>query len=327
MTYPIANTFGLPATADDYFEYRSEEELRAYLATGALQTPYLHVGAGSNLLFLNHFAGTVLHSCIRGVEVMRQTPDTVDVRVGAGEIWDEFTARCAAMGWYGAENLTAIPGEVGAAAVQNIGAYGVEIKDLIQAVETIDVQGQSHCFTASQCAYGYRTSVFKQPGMKHHFITRVHLRLGLRPAYRLDYGTLQAELAHQPLNLDTVRRVIADVRWRKLPHPEQWGNAGSFFMNPVVSRAHYQSLVATYPQMPHYELGPDAVKIPAAWLIEQCGWKGRALGQAAVYRHQALVLINLGQATAHDIVALSQAIQADVKRRFDIQIKPEVNFI
>ena len=324
----IPNTFGLEVKAHRWVEYTSEEELQDFIRRGALEKPYLHVGAGSNLLFLDDYRGTVLHSGILGVECVRQDDETVWLRVGSGMVWDDLVAYCVQQGYYGAENLSLIPGEVGAAAVQNIGAYGVEMKDLVVCVETIDDAGRKRVFSVEECDYAYRKSVFKQPQMKSVFVTYVTLALSRKEAYKLDYGTIRQELTRYPqVNLATVRRVIMEIRGSKLPDPQVLGNAGSFFMNPLVEQGKYEELLRCYPDMPHYPVADGRVKIPAGWMIEQCGWKGKALGPAAVHDRQALVLVNRGGATGKDIVALSDAVRNDVWNRFGVSICPEVNFI
>lgn len=324
----IPNTFGLEVKAHRWVEYTSEEELLDFIRRGALEKPYLHVGAGSNLLFLDDYRGTVLHSGILGVECVRQDDETVWLRVGSGMVWDDLVAYCVQQGYYGAENLSLIPGEVGAAAVQNIGAYGVEMKDLVVCVETIDDAGRKRAFPVEECAYAYRKSIFKQPEMKSVFVTYVILALSRKETYKLDYGTIRQELAHYPqVSLAAVRKVIMDIRGSKLPDPQVLGNAGSFFMNPLVEREKFEELLCRYPSMPHYPAADGRVKIPAGWMIEQCGWKGKALGPAAVHDRQALVLVNRGGATGKDIVALSNAVRSDVWKRFGVSICPEVNFI
>lgn len=321
------NTFGIEVYASDFLEYASVEELKRYIAEGRISSPFLHIGGGSNLLFTKDYEGTVLHSRIQGVEVLEETPEYIVVRVGAGMEWDAFVAHCVQQGWHGAENLSLIPGEVGAAAVQNIGAYGVEVKDLICELETIDIQGNEKIYTAEECGYAYRFSIFKQPAMKGVFITYVRFRLSKSPQYHLDYGTIREELAkHSRLTPSVLRQVIVDIRQSKLPDPKVLGNVGSFFMNPVVERSHWECLLKKYPRMPYYDQG-EKVKIPAGWMIEQCGWKGKALGRAAVHDKQALVLVNLGGATGEDIVRLSDAVRASVQQEFGVDLHPEVNFI
>lgn len=324
----IPNTFGIEVTAAKFLEYGSEEELRRLIAAGCITLPYLHVGGGSNLLFIGDYKGTVLHSRIKGIEVLSEDESEVSVRVGAGVVWDDFVAYCVEHRWYGAENLSLIPGEVGASAVQNIGAYGVEAKDLLTSVETLNIRGEKRVYQVDECGYAYRKSIFKQPEMKSVFVTYVNFRLSKKERYVLDYGTIRQELANYPqVDLATVRRVIMDIRRSKLPDPEVLGNAGSFFMNPIVPRASFEALQKEYPDMPHYEVDARHVKIPAGWMIDRCGWKGKALGRAAVHDKQALVLVNLGGATGTDIVALSDAVRASVRDRFGIDIHPEVNFI
>lgn len=280
------------------------------------------------MLFEKDYEGTVLHSRIGGVEVTAEDDERVSVRVGAGVIWDDFVACCVERGWYGAENLSLIPGEVGASAVQNIGAYGVEVKDLISSVETINIRGEKRVYQNNECEYAYRKSLFKKPEMKSVFVTYVNFALSKKERYTLDYGTIRQELANYPaVDLITLRHVIINIRESKLPDPKMLGNAGSFFMNPIVLRAQFELLLRRYPSMPHYEVDADRVKIPAGWMIDQCGWKGKALGPAAVHDKQALVLVNLGGATGRDVIALSDAVRASVQEKFGVEIRPEVNFI
>lgn len=324
----IPNTFGLDVKAGRWLEYASVEELKALIAEGQISSPYLHVGSGSNLLFLGDFEGTVLHSAIKSIEMVNQDADKVWLRVGAGVIWDDFVAYCVEHGYYGAENLSLIPGEVGASAVQNIGAYGVEVKDLISCVETVDVHGDRRVFGVEECGYAYRNSVFKRPDMKSFFVTHVTFALNKAEQYTLNYGTIRQELEKYPqIDLATVRQVIVSIRESKLPDPKVLGNAGSFFMNPIVPRTKYEALLQEYPSMPSYQVDATHVKIPAGWMIEQCGWKGKSLGNAAVHDKQALVLVNCGGATGADIVALSDAVRAAVREKFGVEIHPEVNMI
>ncbi|WP_336527642.1 UDP-N-acetylmuramate dehydrogenase [Bacteroides acidifaciens] len=322
------NTFGIDVSAARFLEYASVEELQQQIAQGAVTTPFLHIGGGSNLLFTKDYDGLILHSCIEGIEVTEEDERTVSVRVGAGVVWDDFVAYCVAHGWYGAENLSLIPGEVGAGAVQNIGAYGVEVKDLITAVETVNIQGDQRVYSIEECGYAYRNSIFKRPENKSVFITYVRFRLSKEEYYTLDYGTIRQELGKYPeLTLPVVRKVIIDIRESKLPDPKVMGNAGSFFMNPIVSKEKLLALQQEYPQIPYYELADGQVKIPAGWMIDQCGWKGKSLGPAAVHDKQALVLVNRGGAKGSDIIALSDAVRVSVREKFGIDIHPEVNFV
>lgn len=324
----IPNTFGFDVKAGVWLEYESVKELERWIAEGRVASPYLHIGAGSNLLFIKDYEGTILHSRIGGVEVTAENEEQVSVRVGAGVVWDDFVGYCVEHNWYGTENLSLIPGEVGASAVQNIGAYGVEVKDLISSVETINIHGVKRVYPVDECGYAYRKSLFKQPEMKSVFVTYVNFRLSKKEHYTLDYGTIRQELSRYPVvDLKTLRCVIIDIRESKLPDPKVLGNAGSFFMNPIVLRTEFEVLQQQYPSMPHYDVDTERVKIPAGWMIDQCGWKGKALGPAAVHDKQALVLVNLGGATGADVVALSDAVRASVREKFGIEIHPEVNFI
>lgn len=322
------NTFGIDVGAECFIEYASVGELKKLIKQGAVTTPFLHIGAGSNLLFTRDYEGLVLHSRIEGVELTKETEDAVWLRVGAGVVWDDFVDYCVKRGWYGVENLSLIPGEVGASAVQNIGAYGVEVKDFITGVETVNIQGEERVFSLEECEYAYRSSIFKQPENKNIFVTYVCFRLDKMEHYALDYGTIRQELAkYAEISLAIVREVIVNIRESKLPDPKVVGNAGSFFMNPIVVREKLNTLQLDYPRMPFYELIDGRIKIPAGWLIDQCGWKGRTLGPAAVHDKQALVLVNCGGAKGSDIIALSDAVRASVCEKFGIDIQPEVNFI
>lgn len=323
------NTFGIKARCLRFVEYATEDELRQTAAElhEAGERPLL-LGGGSNLLLTADYPGTVLHSAIDDMDVAPTTGGYL-VRVGSGVVWDELAARCTALGYYGTENLALIPGEVGASAVQNIGAYGVEAKDIIHSVEALDLEtGRMVEFANEDCHYAYRHSRFKEAALGQYAITHVTYKLSSTFAPKLDYGNIRAALEAEGITSPTARQLrdtIVKIRRAKLPDPAKQGNAGSFFTNPIVGRTRYEALATRYPAMPHYDMGPDAVKIPAGWLIEQCGWKGRRLGKAGVYERQALVLVNLGGAEGLDIVRLCKAIQYDVKAKFGISIHPEVN--
>lgn len=324
------NTFGMDVKASVFIEYASVEELKEVLSLYVKDNQWLHIGKGSNLLFTGDFSGIILHSAIKGYEVIHEDTNEVVVRVGAGEVWDDFVAMTVENEWYGAENLSLIPGEVGASAVQNIGAYGVEAKDLIVGVEAIEVStGKESIFKNEECGYAYRESVFKSSLKYQYLVTHVSYRLKKTPCYHLDYGNIRLELEKQKvrLTLANVRQAIISIREAKLPDPKLQGNAGSFFMNPVISREHFEALLVDYPLMPHYGVDAESIKIPAAWMIDQCGWKGKRLGRAGVHDKQALVLVNLGGAVGAEVIALSEAIQKSVYEKFGINILPEVNFI
>ena len=324
------NTFGLEARCSRFVEYASVDEARDIAAIlRSSDTPYIIIGGGSNLLLTRDFEGIVVHSAIVGMELH----DTL-LRCGSGVVWDEVVAWAVSRGLVGAENLSLIPGDVGASAVQNIGAYGVEAKDLITEVEAVEIATGHVCaFSNADCQYGYRDSRFKREWKNKYLITHVTYQLtplAQQPTLHLDYGNIRAELAKRNMPAPTpqqLRQVIIDIRQSKLPDPAVLGNAGSFFMNPVVSRGQYEQLVTRYPDMPHYRIDDQHEKIPAGWLIERCGWKGRSMGRAGVHDKQALVLVNRGGATGEEIVALCRAIQEDVLQKFGIEIHPEVNVI
>jgi UDP-N-acetylmuramate dehydrogenase len=324
------NTFGIDARAAWFIEYDSKKELKQALGLELVKSNrWLHIGGGSNLLFLKDFDGVILHSNIQGIARVEEDEQSVTVEVGAGVIWDNFVDVAVQNGWGGVENLSLIPGETGASAVQNIGAYGVEVKDVIVQVKTVETEtGIENVFSNEECRYGYRDSIFKSELRNKIIVTSVVFRLDKQPVYKLDYQHLEDEVKrHGAISLNSIRSTIVAVRQSKLPDPKDYGNAGSFFMNPVVPKLHFEQLKATYPEMPHYYISEAEEKIPAAWLIDRCGWKGRQIGNAGVHDKQALVLVNKGGATGEEIVHLAGEIQKSVKEKFGVELKPEVNYI
>ena len=323
------NTFGIDAKCHRFIEFDSEEELIIILSSlSERDKPLLLLGGGSNLLLTTDYPGTVLHSCIKGKEVTIEG-ETVYLRCGSGEVWDDVVAYSVQKGWYGMENLSWIPGQVGASGVQNIGAYGIEVKDLIETVETVEIAtGKKRTFTNAECEYAYRQSKFKNEWRDRFMITYVTYRLSKSFIPHLDYGLIRASLREKGIEKPTakeLRELIIDIRKAKLPDPKDEGNAGSFFMNPIVDSTKFKDLLQIYPDMPHYIIDEAHIKIPAGWMIEQCGWKGKTLGKAGVHSKQALVLVNKGGATGQDVVKLYKTIQADIFERFGITLKPEVN--
>ena len=325
------NTFGIDASCTRFEEYASVAQLKEIITTLG-DTPWLHIGAGSNLLFVQDYDGVVLHSKIMGKEVLAETSEELLLRVGAGEPWDDFVAYCVEHAYYGLENLSLIPGEVGASAVQNVGAYGVEAGDCIERVETVEIATGRECvFSHDDCRYAYRSSFFKHEGAHSFAVTHVVFRLRKQFSPILTHAAVSRALEAMGISPGEasalqVREAIIQVRRSKLPDPAEVGSAGSFFMNPVVSAEQLAELLLRYPDMPHYSL-PEGAKIPAAWLIEQCGWKGRRMGGAGVHALQPLVLINADHATGNEVVKLAEAIQADVKSKFGVSIVPEVLYI
>lgn len=326
------NTFGIDAKCHRFVEYETVEEAQQVTEMLAADEPLLIVGEGSNLLLTGDFQGTVVHSAIKGIESALTANGDILLKAGSGETWDDVVACCVENGWQGAENLSLIPGEVGASAVQNIGAYGAEVKDLITEVEAVEIAtGRISTFSRESCAYGYRDSKFKHEWKNHYLITHVTYRLRTVGApLNVAYGNIQAELDKRGIaepTLKQLREVIIAIRREKLPDPKVEGNAGSFFMNPVIDREVFESLQHQYPDMPHYNIDEAHEKVPAGWLIDQCGWKGRTVGRAGVHAKQALVLVNRGGATGEEVVQLCNAICQDVKSKFGILISPEVNII
>ena len=367
------NTFGMKVKARCFMEYDSVADL-VDIEFEELARPVLHIGGGSNLLFTDDFKGTILHSKINFIEILEAVhgggveklnpshsdewapptheavgghgfsnhphePSVVLVSVGAGVVFDDFCAWAAKEGLWGVENLSYIPGEVGASAVQNIGAYGVEVKDVIRKVYCYDtVEEEFVSFGVEECEYGYRDSIFKDPEVKGRYIvTHVVFALSRTPQPRLDYGHLKAavESAGPEFTPALIRRVIIKIRKEKLPEPSVMGSAGSFFKNPVITAEHFARIEAAAKaelgaeyKVPHYDLPDGMVKVPAAWMIEQCGWKGRRSGGAAVYDKQPLVIVNYtGEAYPEEIIGLERRIIASVKARFDVDLHPEVEHI
>jgi UDP-N-acetylmuramate dehydrogenase len=319
------NTFHIDVRAKWFMEYGSEEELKRILRDEYfLEQCYIHIGAGSNLLFLGDYNGVVLHSAICGIE-HQPAGDAKDaiLRVGAGEIWDNVVAYSVANNLYGIENLSGVPGEAGAAAVQNIGAYGVELSDVIEYVEAYNCHsGVKVRYNADECRYSYRSSRFKEEDV---IITCVGLRLKTIPEFNLSYSGLSKAIDGEP-SLERVRAAVLNLRGDKLPDPDKTGNAGSFFMNPVVNDSVFNALKSKHPDIPSYP-APNGVKLSAAWLIEQCGYKGVRHGSVGVYEKHSLVLVNFGGATGNDVALLAEEIMAAVNKKFNIELKPEVTYI
>ena len=324
MAARIANTLGLDAFADNYFEYDGADQLADCLQRAP--KPWLPVGGGSNLLFSKPVVEGSVFRCTDAGWEASPGHGYVRVRVGAGMVWDDFVKLCVDNGWYGAENLSLIPGDVGAAAVQNIGAYGAEVGSLVSSVEVYDtVEGQPRVFFPDECGYAYRSSIFKQSG-KRYFVLKVVFKLSLQPVFNLGYGNLAARIEGEP-TLQKVRDAVIATRQSKLPDPDVIGSAGSFFMNPVVSSETFKALLAANPDMPHYPAPDGKVKLSAGWLIDRCGCKSMSVGDAAVYDNHALILVNRGHAAAADILALASAITDKVEAVFGVRLQKEVEII
>ena len=355
----LINTFGIDAKCTTLLEFSTVEELKEHyceIAEARKQGKLLIIGRGSNLLPTGDYDGLVVRSRIMGRTLCRigSLPTGEGggrgrscVCVGSGETVDDIIAWSIAQGLYGMENLSLIPGEVGASAVQNIGAYGVEAKDFITSLHALDIEtGEIVEITNAECEYGYRQSRFKKDWKNRFIITDVTYQLSTTFTPHLDYGNIRKVLEEKGISCDIkdgrltaqlLRDTIIDIRNAKLPDYEVEGNAGSFFMNPIVSKEKFDELIAKYPNMPYYPIttpafslgmvGEGAVKLPAGWLIDQCGWKGKTLGRAGVHDKQALVLVNKGGATGEEVVALCRQVQKDVLDRFGVEIHPEVNII
>jgi UDP-N-acetylmuramate dehydrogenase len=324
------NTFGMDVKAAQFISYKTVDELVEVLTRlKGKEERILHIGGGSNLLFTRDFDGTILHSEIKFIEEVSRDARHIYFRVGAGVVWDDFCAQMAHNNYYGSENLSYIPGEVGASAIQNIGAYGVEVESFIHEVETVAVAtGHSRVFRAEECEYGYRDSIFKNRLQGEYIVTAVVYRLSMIPIVHLDYGQLQELRSHGGApTAQEIRDAVIAIRQSKLPEPDELGSAGSFFKNPVVPAMVFRQIATTYGDVPHYVISEDEIKIPAAWLIDQCGWKGKSHGGAAVYEKQPLILVNKDHATPTDIIKLATLIEQSVLEKFNIRLSPEVNYI
>ncbi len=321
------NTFRVEAVADAYLRFDSVDEIVDFLGRDELDSHRrLVLGGGSNLLFVDDFDGIVLHPLLKGIDVIEADRRHIWIRAMAGENWDDLVAHAVTNGWAGIENLSLIPGSVGASVVQNIGAYGVEVKGVIDGVEAISIHNREQVrFSPNDCRFGYRSSNFKNDWAGRFIITAVVFKLSQKPDFVLDYPGVKAAVeAVGPITLDHVRQAIVSIRQSKLPDPDLIGNAGSFFKNPVVDGNALSGLLKLNPDLPYYPQGGEHYKLAAGWLIERCGWKGRHVGKAAVHHQQALVLVNLGGATGREILELSEQVSGAVHERFGIELAREV---
>lgn len=324
------NTFGIDVKSDYFIEYNSIDDLREILRLDIIKSkPVLMAGEGSNLLFLNDYKGIVLRSNINFIDIIKEEDNNIWIEVGSGVIWDNLVAQAVQNRWYGTENLSLIPGQTGAASVQNIGAYGVEIKDIIDSVKTIEIStGKQRIFTQQECDYEYRDSIFKNKYKGKYIVTSIILKLSKTPVYCFDYMHLEKLVKQKgEINLDNIRNTIIETREQKLPDPKIEGNAGSFFKNPVISAEKLDLLIKQYPAIPNYPAPNSMKKLSAAWLIDQSGWKGKTVGNVGVHDKQPLVLVNKGNCTGAEVAHLASLIQKSVKDKFGVELHPEVNFI
>lgn len=327
------NTFKIQAKARYFTSVNSVDEFRALMETPVYQNHQrLILGGGSNILFTKDFGGLVIKVNLKGIEVVNETEEQVTVKVGAGENWHAFVLHCVSNNWGGVENLSLIPGTVGAAPIQNIGAYGAEVKEVITRVEGIHVDtGQVQSFSNQQCAFGYRESIFKHTLKEKFFISSVTLSLTKKNhRFNISYSPLQSLLKDENIKTITLKKIsdaVIAIRKQKLPDPTIIGNAGSFFKNPTIPQSQYDELKKSFPSIPGYTTDYQEVKVPAAWLIEQCGWKGKTFDSIGVHTQQALVLVNYKNGEGEKIWKLAQKILASVQEKFNVQLKPEVNVI
>jgi len=325
------HTFRLPFSARYFAEINLEEEVSPLLSS--LKTehhPLLVLGEGSNVLFTADFPGTVIRLNTKGITVRQEDDNGITLRVAGGEVWDDVVAYCVERGWGGIENLSLIPGRAGASPVQNIGAYGVELKEVLQELEAIHLEsGEKKIFSRDDCRFGYRQSIFLTLLRGQYLILNIYLQLTKKPELKLDYGSIREELERDGITAPTirdVREVVCRIRRSKLPDPKVTGNAGSFFRNPVIRTDQFMKLKSQYPEVVSYP-DPDGVKLSAAWLIERCSWKGKRAGDAGVHPDQPLVLVNYGNATGEEILNLASMIRQSVLARFGILLEPEVNIV
>ena len=324
------NTFRTDAYANYFVECETIDELKQVLKKSEFkEKSRLVIGGGSNLLFTSDYQGVVIYPNIKGIEKIKENDSRVYIKAFCGENWDQFVEFCVDRNYGGVENLSLIPGKVGAVPIQNIGAYGVEAKDSIVRIEALEIKsGRIKRFTKEECKFGYRDSIFKNVYKNKYIIIAVIFELSKNPELVTDYGTITKELSkYKQKNLKTIREIIIKIRKSKLPDPEEIGNAGSFFKNPVVNRKKFLEIKDNYPDMPFYTLSDNSIKIPAGWMIEECGWKGKHEGAVGVYEKQALILVNFGDASGKEIYELSQKIKSDVYNRFSILLEEEVEII
>ena len=327
------NTFGLKVTASRFVTITSKENAKALFQSPLfMESKHLILGGGSNMLFTKDFEGLVVKVELRGIEILDENEDAVTLKVGAGENWHQFVLHCVERNWGGVENLSLIPGTVGAAPIQNIGAYGVEIKNIITSVEGIEIDtGKLKTFSNSECNFGYRDSIFKQSEKDKYLISSITLILTKKNhQFNSSYGAIEEILKQQGTSHPTVKSIsdaVIQIRRSKLPDPQVVGNAGSFFKNPTIDTNLYESIKKDYPSFPSYPLADGLVKIPAAWLIEQCGWKGKTFDHIGVHKNQALVLVNYGGGEGNKIWQLALDIKSSVQQKFNITLQPEVNVI
>jgi UDP-N-acetylmuramate dehydrogenase len=326
------NTFGLEAKAKYFVVFKSVEELKEILSKEIIKNERkLFLGGGSNILLMRDFDGLVLKNEICGIENIFEDDSKVILKSGAGEVWHSFVLKSIEMGLSGLENLSLIPGTVGAAPMQNIGAYGVEIKDVFVSLEALNLDTlEIEQFNKEDCGFGYRESYFKHAGKGKYVIINVSFELSKISDFNVSYGAIKETLDQmgvKDLTTKAISEAVISIRKSKLPDPAKIGNSGSFFKNPEIPKTQYDNVIEAFPNMPHYVIDADTVKVPAGWLIEQAGWKGKRIGEIGVHSKQALVLVNYGGGKGQDLANLAFEIQASVLEKFGIKITPEVNFI
>ena len=326
------NTFHLDMTSKYFVEVNSVKELQQVLSDKLfISTPKFILGGGSNVLFTKNFEGLVISNNIKGIEKLKENDDFIWIQSGAGETWHDVVMYAVENNYGGIENLSLIPGKVGAAPIQNIGAYGVELKEVFEELEAIHLStGEIKKFTLADCRFGYRESVFKNELKNQYMIASMTLRLSKHPVFNTSYGAIETELKAMGIAEKTIRAVsdaVCNIRRSKLPDPAVIGNAGSFFKNPEVSKEAHESLKKNFPELIAYKTSGDRMKLAAGWMIEQCGWKGKVSGHVGMHKEQALVLVNYGNATGKELIDHALKVQQSVKVKFGVQLEMEVNVI
>ena len=323
------NTFGFDIQAKNLLVIKSETDLIDNFKAENINLSSKIIGGGSNILFTHNVDELLLKNEIEGIEIVAKTDETIDIAFGGGENWHKIVLYCVNNNWGGLENLSLIPGCVGASPIQNIGAYGSEIKDTFQWLKAFNLKtGELEIFNHSQCNFGYRDSYFKNEGKNLYFITQVCFRLSKNPKINVQYGDIQAILDQKGITHPTIKNVsdaVIEIRQSKLPDPAVLGNCGSFFKNPVISLSHFEKIKENHPSIKSFPVSETEIKVPAGWLIEQAGWKGKKVGNVGVHEKQALVLVNYGQGTGLEIKNLAQSIQKDILEKFTISLEIEVN--
>jgi UDP-N-acetylmuramate dehydrogenase len=325
------NTFGIDVQAKFFTDIKHVADIDAIRKQAIFNQPKLILSGGSNILFTKNFDGLVIKNSIKGIGIVKETDTEIYIKVNAGENWHEFVQICVENNWGGVENLSLIPGQVGTSPMQNIGAYGVEVKDVFHSLEAYNIKsGQIDTYLHAACEFGYRESIFKKTLKGQYIITSVIFKLSKNPTVNVSYGAIEQVLEERKITSPSIKDVseaIVSIRESKLPNPKEIGNAGSFFKNPVIAKSHFETLQKDYPNIVSYPISDTTVKVPAGWLIDNAGWKGKTFDNYGVHKNQALVLVNYNDAQGKDIFNLAETIQADIFGKYEIDLDMEVNVL